>query len=850
MSGLSREVLKWIQGLDLSYSVRNVRRDFSNGFMFAEILSRYYPHDIEMHSFDNGCNVSTKEDNWSQLKKFFSKIEFEFTEAEIKNIIKCDPKSQSVKLLINRLYQAITSKKLRTPPKLNETKLVPPYAFSTASKTVTENFAAKTSKKSDIDSTKAQARELISAHQQLQMQQRKQRGSTVRKHLLSSSGTLGRVAARGVSATTNDLQNVSFIRDVEIKKVNESLLTLRNTTGLTPQSASNGQRKGDSMDMSAMKQSPALNQHDMADHTNMRPPDINTHASPMHLSSPSKLQHTHTVIESIDDIFKNGIQFCIRHEVFDIDFFATSLGEEDEITEDDGCGTRPVKRRSLVSLFFDRFFDANAEVARKLGGIIECLQSEFVAQFCQSALCSPKDFWRMMNILCRGLELLDESSPLFAKWLCLAKEFAAVLTNRKSPNSTHNLSATDNRQDNVFVFELFVDFGLKPFVAMLSSHAMKRRYIFEFIALFLQSDDDEISFLKRLQKELASMDAFVENCAMFIESSDPRTPISPKLLDVYLYYSVTGLTHCSPKTRAASLGILSSILERSNGIISAINATFETRVMSMVEDSWWEVLANLIVLCCRMLSRFNYRHPMAAKVYQVLDVLLNDPNRDLCPKIVKIALFELASCIEGHKAMYALFTSNLLRYDQIRAALVGNKQFAQTIRFSYGQLMRVECVCFAQGWQGWIPCLCVADLVKASNLGNLQPAHLEIILGTIGHLDEFPMEQSLEWKQVFIKLRSYLLVELCDPRLCQSIAQCLLKFIYDRNISEEALKLVHNAEGQTPPLFGVLKLVFDSNASPMCQQTLFGFLSQLFGDDRFHQVTKQLRVHNAEGQTP
>ena len=271
MSGLSREVLKWIQGLDLSYSVRNVRRDFSNGFMFAEILSRYYPHDIEMHSFDNGCNVSTKQDNWSQLKKFFSKIEFEFTEAEIKNIIKCDPKSQSVKLLINRLYQAITSKKLRTPPQLNESKLVPPYAFSTASKTVTENFRGKDIKTSDIDSTKAQARELISAHQQLQMQQKKQRGSTVRKHLLSSSGTLGRVAARGVSSATNEMQNVSFIRDVEIKKVNESLLTLRNTAGLTPQSASHGHRKGDTMDMSAMKQSPALSQSqhtkpDMADH--------------------------------------------------------------------------------------------------------------------------------------------------------------------------------------------------------------------------------------------------------------------------------------------------------------------------------------------------------------------------------------------------------------------------------------------------------------------------------------------------------------------------------------------------------------------------------------------------------
>merc|ERR1712228_1148274 len=119
----------------------------------------------------------------------------------------------------------------------------------------------------------------------------------------------------------------------------------------------------------------------------------------------------------------------------------------------------------------------------------------------------------------------------------------------------------------------------------------------------------------------------------------------------------------------------------------------------------------------------------------------------------------------------------------IRASLLGNKQFKQYITFSYGKIIKIECICYNQGWQGWIPCICVSDIIKQSNLGNLLPAHLEIILGSIGHLDEFPMEQSIEWKQVFIRLKDYLLVELCDPSSCISISKCLLKFIYDRNIS-------------------------------------------------------------------
>ena len=46
-----------------------VIRDFSNGYLVAEIFSWYHPQEIEMHSYDNGTSLPTRQGNWSQLQR-------------------------------------------------------------------------------------------------------------------------------------------------------------------------------------------------------------------------------------------------------------------------------------------------------------------------------------------------------------------------------------------------------------------------------------------------------------------------------------------------------------------------------------------------------------------------------------------------------------------------------------------------------------------------------------------------------------------------------------------------------------------------------------------------------------
>ncbi len=67
VSCLPREMLRWLNSLDLAYQVRNIRRDLANGFVAAEMLQRYYPKEVNIFTYYNGLNVLQKKDNWLRL---------------------------------------------------------------------------------------------------------------------------------------------------------------------------------------------------------------------------------------------------------------------------------------------------------------------------------------------------------------------------------------------------------------------------------------------------------------------------------------------------------------------------------------------------------------------------------------------------------------------------------------------------------------------------------------------------------------------------------------------------------------------------------------------------------------
>eukprot|EP00397_Hematodinium_sp_SG-2012_P013160 GEMP01013354.1.p1 GENE.GEMP01013354.1~~GEMP01013354.1.p1 ORF type:complete len:761 (+),score=199.38 GEMP01013354.1:90-2372(+) len=116
--GLQREILRWLQSLDLSFAVTNPKRDFANGFMIAEILSRYYPSLISMHTFDNGSRTASKNDNWEQLHLFFKKVSIDIDRADFEPVIQQMP--ETAVAIVTKLYMILTSRSVQTEPTLKE----------------------------------------------------------------------------------------------------------------------------------------------------------------------------------------------------------------------------------------------------------------------------------------------------------------------------------------------------------------------------------------------------------------------------------------------------------------------------------------------------------------------------------------------------------------------------------------------------------------------------------------------------------------------------------------------------------------------------------------------------------
>ncbi|XP_026803251.3 spermatogenesis-associated protein 4 [Pangasianodon hypophthalmus] len=179
-SGLPREVWKWLQSLELSISPKNIRRDFSNGYLVAEVFSWYFPEDFSLHSYDNGASLGTKQSNWTQIEKVLVKRRVSLMKESINGTIHCKP--GAAEALVQEIYTLLTNRRIQSVQEeaLDFTdqryqEQLPMVARATASKAIKNNLRlSEELAEPNISTTQRKIQNIIHRHVELRREERSQ----------------------------------------------------------------------------------------------------------------------------------------------------------------------------------------------------------------------------------------------------------------------------------------------------------------------------------------------------------------------------------------------------------------------------------------------------------------------------------------------------------------------------------------------------------------------------------------------------------------------------------------------------------------------------------------------------
>ena len=183
----SRELHLWLQSLDLSLPIKQPRRDFSNGYLIAELLSRYHPSLVDLHHYRQGSSFDSKLSNWAQLERALAKMQLDLPRPLIDALLHCQPNAHVA--VLTRLYPQLTGRTLHPfqPPPVSSTA-PPSFLASTASLAVKSRLldssvAGGLSPSLDSASTAQAAQAALRSHDEARREERVRQSTRIRAHL-------------------------------------------------------------------------------------------------------------------------------------------------------------------------------------------------------------------------------------------------------------------------------------------------------------------------------------------------------------------------------------------------------------------------------------------------------------------------------------------------------------------------------------------------------------------------------------------------------------------------------------------------------------------------------------------
>lgn len=198
----------------------------------------------------------------------------------------------------------------------------------------------------------------------------------------------------------------------------------------------------------------------------------------------------------------------------------------------------------------------------------------------RACLESPRGFLHVMSLMQPLLAGVSESSDTFA-----AVTHAFEMLGRC-------MAASDPR----VATELMQDLALPALVPLIRSRPSKRLQLLRVLYAFAGSAPRERrAIIRALHEFLSDLGCFLNCLSLLVFIEADLEPV----LELYLYYARVGIAAADPALRAASVATLAVIADE----YPACVAPFLPRLVSLADETWWELRAQLAVLAASFLAR-------------------------------------------------------------------------------------------------------------------------------------------------------------------------------------------------------------------------------------------------------
>ncbi|ETO27252.1 hypothetical protein RFI_09881 [Reticulomyxa filosa] len=668
--------------------------------------------------------------------------------------------------------------RLKIPVVAPQNKELPNYAMPTAANALVQEFRGYDLATVDLAHNKMEALHILEAHKEAIYAQRKAQNSTKMKRRPQKQVTSNHNAEDKGKTDGNGLPNKNvncFVKKINIKKIDyESIANLKNK-----------------MSGSKVEAASIPNERDE--------PSKNLEAvnlSKLSSSDNGPRKNVLLVQQSIDDVFIQYLQLCKekmslsesfdgnKHEDWQKQWFHWLIQHEQE------------GKTAIIIQLFEHLTKASVE-----DGLLV-----------KAAFSHPKQMWRLMSVLSKGVETFKIDSCTLRCWLAFGDSiFLKMREQRSNSKSSPKNVATGTDGSS---YDMLHEFGLQCFADIIRSHYKKRVLVMKWWSHLLTME--LVRYLHQLSGDVELFTMLI--CVLLTNQKADQEQIQEDVIECCLYYAINGLSTACVNVRTASVAILAHL----------------TLLPQFQKKEAMDCICN----------GNNDDCLVTEGIYSIIEMLWSSQTHSTCANVNKVGIHCLSEVLEHHPKIWQCYANKLLQHEKLRNQVISNSFKNELVDFvSVGvqypfdgeeEILGIKC-------KGWIIWYCILEDLKKNELGNLLKSHMILLQKTVDKPEKIQSKDFNQWSSVFMKLTNYFFVELCDPNSCQIAVEIMSRFFFTSNVKENFISLMEWNENTNivPPLFGVLQLLFP-NGDLSCQQHFHRFICDLLHDPFWEQYTKTI----------